>query len=241
MAGRGMSSGPQKSDPPKSARQKSGPRKAGGRFPERLPHPRFWTFLGLFALLGLVIGARHGAAPGILWGFDLAAAGFVASCLPLWRSDALAAIQARADRDDGGRVLLPLVSTLAMAVVMLALGWTISNKASLAGPELALVAGTMALAWLFLNLIWAFHYANLYHAKADGGGLEFPGSDRPEDAPLFADFCYFSFVIGMTCQTADVNITSSAMRRVATMQGLVAFVFNLGVVALLVNVLAGTV
>lgn len=43
----------------------------------------------------------------------------------------------------------------------------------------------------------------------------------------------------MTCQTSDVDVTSVAMRRVATGHGLIAFFFNLGVLALTVNVLAG--
>lgn len=203
--------------------------------PDDFPHPRFWAFLSIFVVVGVVVGLAHGAAPGILWGFDTAAAVFTLSCLPLWRRDALPAIQARAARDDGGRVLLPLVSVVALAVVMVTLAWTIRNKEALGLSELLLVAATMALAWLFVNLIWAFHYANLYHSRAGGGGLDFPG----EDEPLFTDLCYFSFVIGMTCQTSDVQITSTPMRRVAVTQGLVAFAFNLGVLALLVNIMAG--
>jgi len=50
----------------------------------------------------------------------------------------------------------------------------------------------------------------------------------------------FAFVIGMTCQTADISITSGAMRRVSTFHGLFAFAFNLGILALTVNVLASS-
>ncbi|MFT4149846.1 MAG: DUF1345 domain-containing protein [Paracoccaceae bacterium] len=200
-----------------------------------LSHPRFTGFLAIFAVAGVLIGLRHGWPRGILLGFDLAAAVFVGSCLPLWRADQLKAIQARAERDDGGRVFLPLVSILSLAAVLVTLGWTVREKQRLELPDLALVAGTLALAWLFVNLVHAFHYANLYHAREGGGGLEFPG----KAPPLFADFCYFSLVIGMTCQVSDVQITSTMLRRVATVHGLVAFVFNLGVLALVVNVLAG--
>ena len=43
----------------------------------------------------------------------------------------------------------------------------------------------------------------------------------------------------MTSQTADINITHPAVRRVATWHGLYAFAFNLGILALAVNALAG--
>ena len=48
------------------------------------------------------------------------------------------------------------------------------------------------------------------------------------------------FVLGMTCQTADIAITGQHMRRVATAHGYLAFIFNLGVLALAVNVVAGS-
>ena len=44
----------------------------------------------------------------------------------------------------------------------------------------------------------------------------------------------------MTCQTADINLTSQAFRRVVTFHGLFAFIFNLGIVAMIVNVIAGS-
>jgi hypothetical protein len=37
-----------------------------------------------------------------------------------------------------------------------------------------------------------------------GGGLIFPGGGKPD----YEDFAYFSFVVGMTCQVSDVNVTS---------------------------------
>ena len=60
-------------------------------------------------------------------------------------------------------------------------------------------------------------------------------------APGYSDFLYFSFVIGMTFQVADVAITAKGLRRVALAQGVLAFFFNVIVLAFTVNILAGMI
>jgi uncharacterized membrane protein len=87
------------------------------------------------------------------------------------------------------------------------------------------------------------HYAHIYYdpsERKDGGkvrgGLEFPGTKEPD----YWDFVYFSFVIGMTCQVSDVQITARHLRHLATAHGIISFFYNTVVVALAVNVVAGT-
>jgi len=67
------------------------------------------------------------------------------------------------------------------------------------------------------------------------GGLIFPG-DRP---PNYLDFAYFSFVIGMTCQVSDVQITSRRMRRISLFHSVLSFGFNTLILALLINTVSG--
>ena len=55
--------------------------------------------------------------------------------------------------------------------------------------------------------------------------------------PLLADFVYFAFTLGVAVQTSDVAITSPHIRKVVTVHCVVGFFFNLGVLALTVNVL----
>jgi uncharacterized membrane protein len=102
---------------------------------------------------------------------------------------------------------------------------------------LALV--TVALSWLFVHVIFAFHYAHVFYSpgeKGDRGGLLFPGDD-PE--PDYWDFLHFSLIIGVASQTADVQITDRGIRRTSTVHSLTAFVFNTVVVALTVNMAVG--
>jgi len=65
----------------------------------------------------------------------------------------------------------------------------------------------------------------------EGAGLEFPN----QKAPDFLDFAYFSFVIGMTCQVSDVQVSSQGIRRLALVHGLLSFLFNTVILALSIN------
>lgn len=200
-----------------------------------LPHPRFWLFLGMFGAGGALASLWVGATMAVVVGFDVAALVFIAACLPLWLDDHPDKVRARAARDDGGRVLLLVVCGIVVTVVALALGRLIEGGAMLG---FMVIVGTMVAAWVFVNLVFAFHYAHVFYDQLDGadvGGLAFPGKQDP----IFVDFCYFSFVIGMTCQVSDVQILTRSLRRVATVHGLFAFFFNLGVLALTINVVSG--
>lgn len=104
--------------------------------------------------------------------------------------------------------------------------------------RIGLVAFTLLASWLMTHFLFALRYAHeFYQAKPGGGidmGLEFPGEDDPD----YWDFAYFSLVLGMTFQVSDVQITSRKLRRLATMHGLLGFLFNTVVIALTVNIAA---
>lgn len=145
-----------------------------------------------------------------------------------------------AEQDEGGFVilLLSIVATFASLVaVVFALVGAKHGEGSLA---IALTVLTIVLSWNFVHTIFAFHYAHEYYGRGRDdviGGLEFPG----DKAPDYRDFLYFSLVIGMTSQVSDVQITSKALRRMASMHGALSFFFNLVVLALTVNVVANLI
>jgi uncharacterized membrane protein len=65
--------------------------------------------------------------------------------------------------------------------------------------------------------------------------LEFP----KETNPAFADFAYYSFVVGMTFQVSDVQITSGRMRKLTLIHSLISFLFNTFILAAAINIIAG--
>jgi uncharacterized membrane protein len=136
---------------------------------------------------------------------------------------------------DDGRFLILLVTALgafaSIAAIVFELGADHRSAA-----ELMLATGTIALSWAAVHTTFTLHYAQEYY-RGKPGGLAFPAGDSPEE-PDYWDFVYFAFVIGMTAQVSDVGITDKTIRRTATAHGVVSFIFNTALVALMVNIAA---
>lgn len=100
---------------------------------------------------------------------------------------------------------------------------------------------SLAASWLLMQSMFALHYARVFYRPAPSHdeparGLAFPGGQEPD----YLDFLYFAAVVGMTSQVSDVAIASRRMRRLTLLHGLLSFAFNLVVLALAVNVFAGS-
>ena len=91
-----------------------------------------------------------------------------------------------------------------------------------------------------VHTTFALHYAHDYYRGKKPGGLQFPSGDTSDHADYW-DFVYFSFVIGMTAQVSDVGITDKGIRRTATVHGIISFVFNTALLALMVNIAASAI
>ena len=105
--------------------------------------------------------------------------------------------------------------------------------------HLFLTVGALVSAWLLIHTVFAFHYAHRFYAGPHGRetkepSLQFPGGREPD----YMDFMYYSFVVGMTSQVADVAIASHSMRKLTMIHGILAFLFNIAVLALSINIFA---
>ena len=141
-------------------------------------------------------------------------------------------------RDDG-RFLILLVVALGAFASIAAIVFELGASHHSA-PELTLATVTIALSWAAVHTIFALHYAHEFYRGAKPGGLQFPSGDQHEH-PDYWDFVYFSFVIGMTAQVSDVGITDKTIRRTATAHGIISFIFNTALVALMVNIAASAI
>ncbi len=160
------------------------------------------------------------------------------------------AITRRAESQDEGRFAILIFTTLAAAAafgaIVAQLGSLKDAKGLMKDLHVALASATIVSAWALIHLMFALHYAHEYVIERaaekskpakERGGLIFPGTQAPD----YLDFLYFSYVIGVACQTADVEISSPEMRRIALVHGVLAFFFNSAVLALTINIAAGLI
>jgi len=109
--------------------------------------------------------------------------------------------------------------------------------------HVGLAGATILCAWFVTHTMFALHYAHGFYidpdptddTEAKRGGLDIPGCAHPD----YWDFLYFSFTIGMTFQTSDIQITSRSLRRQTLAHGVLSFFFNTVILALSVNIAAG--
>jgi uncharacterized membrane protein len=200
--------------------------------------PRFLAFLAAMAVC-FPIASRFFErwALGAMAAFDVAATLFLVSCLPLLGTREARVIRNHAVANDANRRVLLAITGIVMAVLFTA----IAAEAVGHNPQpftKGLIIATLALAWLFSNMVYALHYAHLVYRHPDVGcvGLEFPRTAHP----VYWDFVYFAFTCGMAFATSDVQITETRMRRVVTIHCLAAFAFNIGVLAFTINVLGSS-
>lgn len=198
-----------------------------------------WRY-GLFLALCLSAAGFCTFLPwyqAMMAGFDVAALGYFATLIPLFELKA-EGIRKQAKPIDADRILLLALTAVVMITVMTAIG---SELMQSKGPDrysIALIIGTLFIAWCFSNMIYAIHYAHLFYDDSRGGGdrggVDFPKTKSPD----YWDFVYFAYTLGMTFQTSDVSITDGQWRKVVTFHCIAAFVFNIGVIAFSINILA---
>lgn len=209
----------------------------------KIAPPRFLLFVVLLPVAFLVYRQLSGSTDWkdcVAMAFDAAALVFFVSLWPLLRDSKVDDIRRHAVANNANRLLVLIITSLLTFVVMIAISGELKHVHD--GAQLAPVklVATLLLIWLFANTVYTLHYAHAYYtpgeeAASDAGGLGFPDTKTPS----YADFAYFSFTLGMTFQTSDVDITAPGVRQVALLHSFAAFVFNIGVIAFTINVLGG--
>ena len=134
-----------------------------------------------------------------------------------------------------------LIATLASFLAVLLLLITKHQARSTETVHLIIAITGMVLSWFLIHTIFTLRYAHIFYGDDDekpgthAGGLEFPDDKKPD----YLDFAYFAFVLGMTFQVSDVQITSKRLRRIAMFHGLLSFGYNTIMIALTINLIAG--
>jgi uncharacterized membrane protein len=153
-----------------------------------------------------------------------------------------ARLRAQAKAQDISHRLISIFVVVAASVALFAVGFLVGTNKAEPRPHLTahviLTLGTVIFSWMLVHTVLGLHYAHIFYGDGDepgedrhAGGLEFPGKHPPN----YFDFAYFAFVIGMTCQVSDVQITSRKLRRLTLLHSVLSFGFNTVILALLIN------
>jgi uncharacterized membrane protein len=105
------------------------------------------------------------------------------------------------------------------------------------GEKVLLLAtgiGAIVCSWGVVHTVFMLRYAGLYYGGPDGG-VDF----NEDDQPVYADFAYLSFTIGMTYQVSDTDLTTKKFRHTALRHALLSYLLGTVIIAATINLTAG--
>lgn len=201
--------------------------------------------LSLAIALGLVVGLLQ---PGserpltrALIGWNAAVWAYLASVPWLMARADHHRVRAMADKqgESAGLELATLVlcAVLSLSAIVVELNLIPHLPPEQRALRYGFTAMTVCGSWFLVGVLFCFHYAHLfYRASPDHLPLRFP--DELTE-PTYWDFLYFSFNIAVALQTSDVAVMTREMRKLVLGQSLLTFFFNLAILGLSINIVAG--
>jgi uncharacterized membrane protein len=191
----------------------------------------------------LLLTTREVTARNLLAGWNVAAVMFIVATWRRMLKASVATIRKRSADLDFSDTLLMFLSISAAIASVAGIGLEL-HQVKEAAPSVALgralaAVVTILISWVFLHTLFTVHYAHrFYGGDDDGDGVKGDGLKFPEglNEPVYWDFLYYSFTIGVASQTADVATSSTVMRKLTLLHSVLSFLFNTTILALAINV-----
>ncbi|WP_223280082.1 DUF1345 domain-containing protein [Nostoc sp. PA-18-2419] len=217
-------------------------------FSKRIDHrPRLMIAVGVAAFVSVILPHWLHLATRILCAWNCGADFFLA--LTWWKMLEATPEKTRryAEREYEGRLVIFLFAIAAACASVLAIVFLLTDKKGHSTTFLIIhvILSIMTIldSWLLVHTMFAQQYAHIYYQDISSNhqeiskGLDFPNTESPD----YWDFLYYSFVIGMTSQVSDVQTTSSDMRRLTLLHGILSFFFNTTILAMTINIIASLI
>lgn len=206
-------------------------------------HRRSFAALAIVVLVYFLILPVAATRARFIIAWDTGVLSFLLLALQLFLTHDPEQMPALAEAQEDGQWTIFWISLLVSVVSFFVVTTQLADLKDLTGQQRVLrivfVAATLFLSWLLTHVVFALRYAHEWYDMDDTSqlkrGLDFPGDDQPD----YMDFLYFSLVLGMTFQVSDVQIKARRLRRLASLHGLVSFLYNTIILALTVNIAAG--
>lgn len=212
-------------------------------------HPRLLAAGAVAVFLYWLLAGLTSTTTRFLCAFDGGAVVFLAAVWIMMARATPEGMRRRAELEDEGRYTVLILGAAVATAILLTIVFELHGikdlpSKKLVGLRIALATATILLSWIFMNIMFALHYAHGFYGDSDPssdykptGGLIFPGEGQPD----YWDFLYFSFVVGMTFQVSDVQVEDHRLRRNVLAHGVLAFFFNVAILALTINIVAGLI
>jgi len=189
------------------------------------------------AVVGAVVALFMPPSASILLGWDVAVLIYLAWTWGAVRGLDPGLTAQLAKRENPSTAVADLVVIGAGTAMLAAVGFALLKAGEATGGTEAYLVTlgvvSVVLSWTVVHTVFALRYARAYYSDPVGG-IDF-NEDEP---PNYIDFGYYSFVIGMTFQVADTNITSRAIRRATLHHALLSYLFGSVLLGLVINVVA---
>ncbi|MCW2531909.1 MAG: hypothetical protein JWP62_1479 [Blastococcus sp.] len=194
--------------------------------------------VGTAAAVVIALATPVDATYGVLLGWDV---GTLVYLLWVWQLNRGLDSEGTAEaavREDPTRpvtdVILLVAAVASLAAVIYAVADAGHSSGAAQALKLTLGISSIANSWFLVHTLFAMRYAREYYVDEDGG-IDF----NTADPPVWTDFAYLSFTIGMTFQVSDTDLQTSELRRLALRQMLISYLFGAVIIAIAINLVAG--
>ena len=143
--------------------------------------------------------------------------------------------KSHATSEDASRPASRVVVSLATIAAIAGVGVLLMASGSKDKPYVQAGVGVLAIAasWLVVHTLFTLRYARLYYL-GDGHEIDF----NEDDDPVYADFAYMAFSVGMTFQVSDTSIRDKAIRHTVLAHSLVSYVLGALVISSTINLVS---
>ena len=199
----------------------------------------------------LLAGAVAAVVTGVVTSWWYAGVvGWIIACLiyvlwvwlHLWPLDA-EGMRLHATREDPGIFMSDILILGASVASLAAVALILIRASHDPSAQRAAIGGvsvlSVALSWFLVHTLYAQRYAREYYMPPSGG-IDFPTQDGDVDEkPVFSDFVYVSFDLGMTYQISDTSVRSTRLRRIVMRHTLLSYLFGTVILASTINLVVG--
>lgn len=207
----------------------------------------------LAVVLSLVSSPRYGVLAGLMG----TAGAYVAWTYLAVRRFHGEGTRDHAQREDPNRLVRDVGITMVIVGNLVAVITLLVLDPGRHDVDAGLAVGSVVLSWFLLHTLYVPHYARLFYASPQGDepGLALPdlltgetvhvagGIDFNRDGywPMYSDFTYFAFNLGMTFQVSDTSVSSPAVRRLVLGHCLLSYFFATAITATVINLVVGLI